>query len=174
MSELYLRCFRSIWALLFVLSCFVEIVLFSRNPLTMPLEYWVIHSYYIRVYLNTVFIIFSIYRTKRLRSAFTLCAVRTGLKEYEKYFEKCSGMNVLLYFVLAILPLLLLNLNRVESVLPLIVYLVFSIWLLLLFEEIYKRIASERLPEKTVYLPLLINLAVSAVQSPFFYSLFGR
>lgn len=83
-------------------------------------------------------------------------------------------MNVLLYFVLAILPLLLLNLNRVESVLPLIVYLVFSIWLLLLFEEIYKRIASERLPEKTVYLPLLINLAVSAVQSPFFYSLFGR
>ena len=27
---------------------------------------------------------------------------------------------------------------------------------------------------ENVYLPLLINLAVSAVQSPFFYSLFGR
>lgn len=174
MSELYVRCFRSIWAFLFALSCCVEIALFSRALGIMPLEYWIIHSYYIRVYLNTMFIIFSIYRAKVFRSMYSLCAVRIGLKEYEKYFEKCSGMNLLMYFAMAFLPLMLMNLSRVESVFPLIVYFVFSLWLLLLFEEIYKRVVIGSLYEKAVYLPLLINLTASTVQSPLFHYLLGR
>ena len=158
MVRLYLRNLRSFWFILF-LAAVVQMFFFYYST-SGPIDYWMIWSQNIKVYVNTSFLVFSIYNVRIMKRTHMNALIRLGNKKILVNYLRVSILNLLIYLTIVYALLIMLNFNSITNINTFIFYLFGVITTFSFYELIYIRFIITTNDHITVFSPLLINFAL--------------
>ncbi|MBR4445732.1 MAG: hypothetical protein IKS37_07560 [Solobacterium sp.] len=168
MSELYKKSWVSGWTIVYLSS--VLLAFYYYSPLkeyTSP-ERWMIGAYYVRIYLNSAFLLQSIHRISLYKRMYIPICVRFRRHTAEKKLLLIGIYNCCVYILTAILPMILFFHSHVQSIGLLAAYTALNICLLLIYERLFLEIIAGRLKNLYMVLPFIINFLVSTYLEDFF------
>jgi len=156
MVKLYLRNCLSFLFLIYVASI-IQMYYFYYSANGVPLDYWMMQSNNVPVYVNSAFLVFSIYNVKIIKRTHTSAILRLGGRKIIHEYMKVSILNIVVYFGSIYLPIILLNRNFIQNFPSFYMHIFNSIFTFAIYELIYIRFIITSEDNVSILLPILIN-----------------
>lgn len=122
------------------------------------LDNWLISTKYIGIYLNTIYFLIVVDRTKLFKSIRDLTILRIGKSKYFEFLVKAALIDVLLYISSVYLPLLILSKFTIQSIIVLTIYFIIVIVQMVIIQQINLFVIFFKKSSMCLGLILFINI----------------